>query len=70
MEPKKGVAVSVEFLAAKEAASWLGVSKNFFRASVAPEIPWVDFARPGSRKRLPRYSLRSLQHWVEQRRVG
>jgi hypothetical protein len=56
-----------QFVNAREAARLLGVSLNHFRVSIAPEIPGSDFSRRGSRKKLLRWSVESLQDWADAR---
>jgi hypothetical protein len=55
---------TTQFLAARDAARFFGVSVNHFRVSIGPQIPSSDFARKGSRKRLPRWSVEALLDWA------
>ena len=57
-------------LSAKRSARYLDVSVSYFRARIAREVPSVDFATPGSRKRLPRWSITDLDRWVALRRAA
>ena len=53
------------FVAARQGAALLGVSVTFFRQRVARSVPAIDLAPPGSRKRLPRWSVQGLLSWAE-----
>ena len=52
------------YVAARQAAAMLDVSTAFFRHRVAPQIPSVDLAPKGSRKRLPRWRVDALMDWA------
>jgi hypothetical protein len=62
-------AVPVAYLSASDGAAMLGVSVAFFRQNIAKSLPALDFANPGAKKRLPRWSVDSLRSWAERRGV-
>lgn len=58
---------STQFVSARGAAAYLGVSVSFFRCRVANEVPCVDFADRTARKRLPRWRVADLDRWASSR---
>ncbi len=62
--------ISPAYLSAKVAAAFLGISTSHFRAHVAPQVPCLDLAPTGKRKRMPRWSIVELNRWAEARKAA
>lgn len=65
--PLTGGVGTTQFVSARGAAGYLGVSVSFFRCRVANAVPCVDFADRGARKRLPRWRIADLDLWASSR---
>jgi len=55
------------YVSARQGAALLDVSVAFFRQNVAAQVSAIDLSPPGSRKRLPRWSVQSLLSWAASR---
>lgn len=57
-------------LRAPEAAAFCTVSLRHFQERIAPELPCIDLASPGSSRPMPRYLRADVQAWLSSHREG
>lgn len=56
-------------LSSDEAAAYLGVSRSFFDAHIAPVLPVVDLAPEHARQGMPRWWIADLDAYIRSRRI-